>query len=175
MFNKILVALDRSENHAVVFDKALSLAKTTGATLMLLHVLSEQEKGSPMRVISAYYEPLLNDAAEELYQKQWQEFEQEGLELLHSLCNRATAKGVRTETTQLHGNPSRQICELARNWEADLIVIGRRGLSGLKELLLGSVSTYVTHHAPCSVFIVHPTALIESSGQEKSELTPTET
>lgn len=173
--NKILVAIDRLETCTRVFEKALSLARATDATLMLLHVLSPQEKGSPTRIISGYYEPIINDTAEELYQKQWRVFEQEGLELLHGLFDQATTHGVKAETTQLYGNPSRQICELASNWEADLIVIGRRGLSGFKELLLGSVSNYVVHHAPCSVLVVHPPTSSESGSEsETSELTPTE-
>ncbi len=43
---------------------------------------------------------------------------------------------------------------MARNCGADVIVMGRRGHSGLSELILGSVSNYVLHHAPCSVLIV---------------------
>lgn len=171
--SKILVAIDRSSTSTMVFEQALSVAKATGATVMLLHVLSYQEKGSPVRIVPSYYDPILNNAAEELYQKQWQAFEQEGLELLRFFCKRATAHGVNAETTQLYGNPSRQICALARNWEADLIVVGRRGLSGLKELFLGSVSNYVVHHAPCSVMVVHPPTVSELA-QPESELSPAE-
>ena len=47
------------------------------------------------------------------------------------------------------------ICELAKFWNADLIIMGRRGRSGLAEVFLGSESNYVLHHAPCSVQIVH--------------------
>jgi len=47
------------------------------------------------------------------------------------------------------------ICELAIDWNADLIMMGRRGRSGIAEFFLGSVSNYVLHHAPCSVQIVH--------------------
>ncbi|NEO65320.1 MAG: universal stress protein, partial [Moorea sp. SIO4G2] len=39
-----------------------------------------------------------------------------------------------------------------------LIVLGRRGLGGLKEMVLGSVSNYVVHHAPCSVLVVQGVA-----------------
>jgi nucleotide-binding universal stress UspA family protein len=43
---------------------------------------------------------------------------------------------------------------VARTWNADLIVIGRRGLRGLAEMFLGSVSNHVIHHAHCSVLVV---------------------
>jgi nucleotide-binding universal stress UspA family protein len=47
MFNKILVAIDNSENSSHVFEEALSLAKATGANLMLFHVLS------PLRMVTS--------------------------------------------------------------------------------------------------------------------------
>ncbi|MBE9205221.1 universal stress protein [Nostoc sp. LEGE 06077] len=70
------------------------------------------------------------------------------------MTNPAIAKGVAAEFTQELGDPSRMICEVARTWKADVIVISRRGLSGISELFLGSVSNYVLHYAPCSVLTV---------------------
>jgi nucleotide-binding universal stress UspA family protein len=52
------------------------------------------------------------------------------------------------------GDPGKAICTLAQDWSADLIVIGRRGMHGLGELLLGSVSSYVMHRSPCAVLVV---------------------
>ena len=57
---------------------------------------------------------------------------------------------------QIYGNPAKTICRVAKNNDIDLIVIGRRGRSGISELMMGSVSNYVLHHAPCSVLIVQP-------------------
>lgn len=163
MFHKILVAMDRSQVSKQVFDEALGLAHVNGASLMLLHVLSSEEEGSPdipMLPGMEYYRTLRADNWE-LYQKQWKAFANQGLNLLRSRTNEATAVGVRTEFTQTSGTPGRTICNLARTWGADLIVIGRRGRSGLSELILGSVSNYVLHHAPCSVltvqYLVKPT------------------
>ena len=51
MFNRILVAVDRSEMSMKVFEQALSLAKITSANLMLLHVLSQEEEGSPEALV----------------------------------------------------------------------------------------------------------------------------
>lgn len=159
MFHKIIVAIDRSEASTQVFDEALALAQADGANLMLLHVLSAEEEGSPdiylMPSVESY--PALRANSWEFYQKQWQAFENQGLELLRSHTDAATAAGVRTEFTQVSGSPGRTICNFARTWSADLIVMGRRGRSGFSELILGSVSNYVLHHAPCSVLIVqHP-------------------
>ncbi|MGP1384853.1 MAG: universal stress protein [Thainema sp.] len=44
---------------------------------------------------------------------------------------------------------------LAKNWGADLIMMGSHGRKGLNEMLLGSASNYVVHHATCSVMVVH--------------------
>lgn len=157
MFKKILVALDRSEMGEQIFKQGLAFAKMTGATLLLLHVLSSEEEGSPyVTVFSNFnYYPGIGDKTFEFYQKQWNNFNNEGIEMLQSLCSKANEQGVDTEFTQNFGSPGRTICDLAHNWGADLIVMGRRGHSGLTELFLGSVSNYVLHHAPCSVHIVH--------------------
>ena len=153
MINRILVTVDRSEKNKSVFESAVSLANATGAKLMLLHVLSENETGYPALPTYAYY-PMIDDRDLELYREKLAEYKKLGLDLLQNLTEKATAAGVDIEYTQLTGNPGMKICELADTWEADLIVVGSRGLKGLKEMFLGSVSNYVTHHTPCSVLIV---------------------
>ncbi|GAA6617949.1 universal stress protein [Scytonema sp. NUACC26] len=157
MFKKILVALDRSESHKQIFERGLTLAQLTGASLMLLHVLSAEEKDSPeLPMFSTFdYSSGVSVRALEFYQQQWNEFEQDSIKMLRSLCAQANTVSINTEFTQNFGSPGRVICNLARNWNADLIVLGRRGRSGLTEFFLGSVSNYVLHHAPCSVHVVH--------------------
>ncbi|OBQ35694.1 MAG: universal stress protein, partial [Anabaena sp. MDT14b] len=156
MFNRILVAVDRSEMSIKVFEQALSLAKITSANLMLLHVLSQEEEGSPEALVfpNIDYYPGWNEQSFQLYQEHWEKFKNEGLQMLQSWSAQANKSGVNTEFTQNTGNPGRRICELAIDWNADLIMMGRRGRSGLTEFFLGSVSNYVLHHAPCSVQIV---------------------
>ncbi|MGK7934578.1 MAG: universal stress protein [Xenococcaceae cyanobacterium] len=164
MINRILVAVDYSERNESVFDSALSLAKTTGASLMLLHVLSEDEAGYPVLPTYAYY-PVIDDRNYDAYQEKLAEYKQRGIDFLQNLTQKATEKEVETEYTQLVGNPGRTICELASTWEADLILVGSRGLKGFKEMFLGSVSNYVTHHAPCSVLILR-TAIDNQSNSD---------
>ncbi|MBE9043579.1 universal stress protein [Pleurocapsales cyanobacterium LEGE 10410] len=174
MFNKILVAIDRSTAGKKVFEAAMSLAKTSGASLKLLHVLSSEERDFPTPTIYSGleydpYEPTLIEA----YQERWQQFEQEGLEMLRGTAEEATKAGISTDFTQTLGNPGRTICDLAQTQSADLIVVGSRGRTGLKEMFLGSVSNYVTHHAPCSVLIVHQTDNLDPqlSESEQEKLT----
>lgn len=60
----------------------------------------------------------------------------------------------RVRTTHVIGNPAEALLAEAKQGGYDVIVMGRRGLSPLKELILGSVSQAVLHRAPCPVFIV---------------------
>lgn len=60
---------------------------------------------------------------------------------------------MKLSTEILHGAPDQQIIERAKEWNADLIVVGSHG-RGFWGRLLGSVSDGVVHHAPCSVLVV---------------------
>ena len=153
MLNKILVALDYSKTSESVFNSALSLAKTTGAELMTMHILGEDEPSYPITPSYTYY-PVLDDYDYDLYRKRYEDYKQRGIKFLQQRNREAKAVGIKSEFIQLTGNPGREICKLANTWSADLILVGSRGLKGLKEMFLGSVSNYVTHHAPCSVLIV---------------------
>jgi nucleotide-binding universal stress UspA family protein len=159
MLKKILVAVDLSTNNEKIVSEAILVAKAIGAKLMLIHVLSEDEDSHPPYplITEMGYYPLNNIIFED-----YETYEKKGLALLRSYTNRATAEGLETEFTQTVGNPGKMICDMAQNWEADLIVIGRRGHSGWNELVLGSVSNYVLHHARCSVFIVQGQPQLES-------------
>ncbi len=157
MFKKILVALDNSPQRNTVLDQALTLAQQSDARLMLLHVLSAYEEGSPgipIRSYHAYY-PVLDDTTWKVYQQRWEAFESRGLNQLQQDIETAQAAGVQAEFSQSAGDPPQVICNVAKSWGADLIVVGSHGRKGLGELLLGSVSNYVMHHALSSVLVVH--------------------
>lgn len=157
MFRKILVAIDNVEHHQPIVDQAVSLAKMTHCCLMLLHVLSTEETDYvdiyKQRINQLQYYPAARDELQQYLQER-QKYDEQRLELLRKRTAEITAMGVPTEFIQNIGEPGRNICELAQTWEADLIVMGRRGCSGLSEFLLGSVSNYVLHHASCSVLIL---------------------
>ena len=157
MFSKILATLDHSAIGKIVFNTALDLAQGMEAQLILLNVLSPEEEASPTRpaLIGRDYKPPGADRSVlEIYQELWRGYEIRGREMLDFFQTQAMAAGVTPELVQKVGDPGRVICELARQLEVDLIVVGRRGYSGLNELILGSVSSYVLHSAPCSVIVV---------------------
>lgn len=157
MFNKVLVALDRSDRSQQVFEQAFGLAKLTSANLMLLHVLSPEEDDIPDTMILSQmdYYPGWGDDSMKKYMEKWELRKNAGLKMLQTFCTEANIQNINTEFTQNVGSPGKVICQMAKNWNADLIVVGRRGLSGITEFLIGSVSNYVLHHAPCSVHIIH--------------------
>jgi nucleotide-binding universal stress UspA family protein len=149
MFEKILVAIDSSESSRTIFTAALMLAKANNSKLMLVHVLVVVDNLYPGDAFMG-----IPESAVRVYAKRLEQQEQEGIATLRSLVAAATAAGISTEFTQHTGDPGKSICKLARNWNANLIVIGRRGLHGLSELFLGSTSNYVLHHAPCHVLTI---------------------
>jgi nucleotide-binding universal stress UspA family protein len=164
MYRKILVAVDHSALQTYLLDKAIGLAKLMKADLMIVHALSAYEEGSPGLPVRAYhsYYPISDSIAWETYQKRWEAYEQDGIKELQQLAAEATTEGIKTEFTQTAGDPGRVICDMAASWQADMIVVGNRGRSGLSEFFLGSVSNYVMHHAPCSVLVVHDAELPDS-------------
>ncbi len=165
MLRKILVALDHSPLSHAVFQQAVQLAQATQAQLQLLHVLSAEDPHSPtMPVIPVpEYYPALSSTTLELYQEEWKAFEAQSLAQLEQYRTEALAAGVTAELLQRQGPPGRTICDVAQETHADLIMLGRRGHAGLSELLLGSVSNFVVHHAPCSVLVVNSSSLSEPS------------
>jgi len=169
MFQSILVALDSTPTAQAVFAKAVALAQAMNARLMTLHVFSVEDEGSPGSTLgmveskaqpgTSQETPLFLSVYDEInweaHRRQWQQFEQKSLEKFRPYSDQAIAMGIKAEFTQIPGNPGQTIEKIAQTWDADLIVMGSRGHTGLRELVLGSVSNYVMHHAPCSVLIVH--------------------
>jgi nucleotide-binding universal stress UspA family protein len=69
----------------------------------------------------------------------------------------ADAAGVEAHTHAREGDPADVIVDLAEEREADLIIVGNKGMTGARRFLLGSVPDKISHHAPCSVLIVRTT------------------
>ena len=150
-YRKILVALDRSPQSEIVFEQALEIAKKEEAALMLFHCLPFETQG-----VGSYADmfgrELINYSAE--MQKVLDDESKQARQYLADYCQKATEQGVPTEWDLKIGDATNRIRELATAWDADLVVVGRRGHRGLAEIVLGSVSSYVVHHAPCSVLVV---------------------
>lgn len=162
MFSKILVAIDESGSSQSVFEQALALAKLHQSRLMVLHVLIVADNlypGDPYIGIT--------EIAMQAYWERWQKRQQEGINRLKALETKAIALGVEMESTQSVGDPGRVICKLAETWESDLIIVGRRGVSGISEFFGGSVSNYVLHHAPCHVLTLQDIVTVKPQAESE--------
>lgn len=157
MYQRIVAAIDHSAIGEQVFQQALDVAKSHQARLILVHVLSAEEEGTPLPLPAdmdnLYWAPG-NELSLEAWHNQWARYGRECQQKLQAYAARANAVGVETEFRQISGSPGRLLCQFSRSWQADLLVVGTHGRSRLGELLLGSVSSYVMHHAPCDVLTV---------------------
>jgi nucleotide-binding universal stress UspA family protein len=150
-YKRILAALDRSPQTDAVFAQALELAKKEGATLMLCHCLPFDSQG--VGTYTNLYGRELFDFSSAM-QERLEKDRQDAQEWIERYHQKASEQGVPTEWDLKVGDPGSAIRELTKTWEADLVVLGRRGRQGLSEILLGSVSNHVVHHVACSVLVV---------------------
>ncbi|NHC34071.1 universal stress protein [Scytonema millei] len=133
-FKKVFVAVDGSAQGAVVFEQAVELATKDLANLMVFHAV---ELGARMT-----------------YPSQIEAKTEEGQDVLQGYREKTKDLGISVEFDCRVGNPGSAICDAAKEWGADLIVLGRRGYKGITEVLLGSVSNHVVRNAHCSVLII---------------------
>ena len=141
---RILHPTDFSRASRAAFTKAVEMAKTNRAELLLVHVL-----GPPVMpmVGDGYVSPKVYEdiAATARSQAQTE---------LNRLATRARKAGARMKTVLMEGVPHEQITRAARSKRVDLIVIGTHGRTGLAKFFLGSVAGRVVSIAPCPVLTV---------------------
>jgi len=140
MYNKLLVAYDGSNLADKALGHALALAERYEASLVVVHVYGVPMFNSGDMLIAAPAEWAADYAK-------------------HSASVLETAKDkvppeARAEFRLVNGNPAETILSLAAETGADLIVMGSRGLGGIREFVLGSVSHNVVQHAKVPVLIV---------------------
>jgi nucleotide-binding universal stress UspA family protein len=139
----IVVGSDGSETAAVAVRRAAELAKALGARL---HVVSAYRPLSGVRVGGADVGP---ERAE------WTVSPSVEVDaMLSGIAGTARAMGVEAVCYARTGDPAEAILDVAEEEQADLIVVGSRGMHGNRRFLLGSVPDKVSHHAPCSVLII---------------------
>jgi nucleotide-binding universal stress UspA family protein len=158
MLQKILIAIGDTPDSEKILEAGLMLAEKLGAQVLFLHVLNPlvqhdfESSGSPLL---GGVLPMVDDQSIAQYLKEWQQYEKKGIERLETFAQQAIARNIKAEILQNWGDSAPLICAAAKNWSADLIVIGRNQQSFLSEIFLGSTSNYVLHNAPCSVMIHH--------------------
>jgi len=147
MFKSIVVGTDGSETATQAVRQAIELAGAVGAKVELV---SAYEPVSAARLREER-----RDAPEDL---QWAISPREDVDAtLESAAELARESGVEVKSYPRQGDPADAILDVAEEQEADLIIVGNKGMTGAKRFLLGSVPNKVSHHAPCSVLIIRTT------------------
>jgi nucleotide-binding universal stress UspA family protein len=147
MFGSIVVGTDGSSTAGEAVRQATELAKAVGAKIHL---------------VSAF-EPVGNQRLREERQQvpedmSWMVNEREDVNAtLKEAGEQIEEAGVKVETFARQGDPADAILDVAEEQNADLIIVGNKGMTGAKRFLLGSVPNKVSHHAPCSVMIIRTT------------------
>ena len=148
MFNKILVPIDGSEQSYRALNIAMDLAKRYLAKVTLVSV------AQPYIVTSQYSpQPMLTPIPTTSYDENIENAHKKILANAYDEAKKINSE-IKISKELLNGRPADKIIEIAKEDGFDLIVIGSRGLGGIKEFFLGSVSDRVADHAPCPVLIV---------------------
>ncbi len=132
MIQKILVAVDGSDNNRLAVDYAVDLAKKYGATLTAMTI----------------FDSARNEGMN--YQKEFVQTTNE--KNLAYVQIKSSEEGCECSTIQSFGNPAQCLLEASKDY--DVIVCGNLGRTGLKRLMLGSVSEKLIRFAHCPVFVV---------------------
>jgi nucleotide-binding universal stress UspA family protein len=141
VIKSIVVGTDGSETAECAVERAVEIAEPLGAKA---HLVSAYEQSAAKA-----------GGGFEVSRAEW--MVSPGV-TVESVLERAVGlfkvKGIETETYARKGDPADAILEVAQQVEADLIVVGSKGMRGAKRFLLGSVPNKISHEAPCDVMIV---------------------
>lgn len=136
-FEKILLATDGSESAEAAIQEAINIARVCSRRLYVLSVVE----------VNPEYEALAPNVVEKA--------ETETKEHVDSVKKRAEKEGISCETIVHQGEePYRFIVDEAKKTKTDMIVMGSHGRTGIKRLMMGSVTARVIGHAPCKVLVV---------------------
>jgi len=142
-----VVGTDGSETAAEAVRQAVDLAKIAGASLSIVSAYEPVSK----RRLEGEQAGAPADVQHEIGPR-------EDVNLvLDAAAAAAKQEGLEVQTHPVEGGPSDALLSVAEETNADLIVVGNKGMTGAKRFLLGSVPNNVSHHAPCSVMIVRTT------------------
>lgn len=139
MFDTILIALDISDLSERVIEALYQFPLDADTTIILCHVISPSESGFDVPADRPSAHPQGTYRAIEEHLQQFQ--------------------GELPGTAKIEivtGDPAEEIIRLANIYNTDLIILGTRGLTGMRRIVQGSVSGAVVADAPCSVFVVKP-------------------
>jgi nucleotide-binding universal stress UspA family protein len=142
MYKTIVVGTDGSARAGIAVQEALALAKLTGATVHAVHAVHHNATTGFSDVMGASQFDASNRR---------EVIDQVGVALLAE----AQRQGVAAEMHVPEGDAADALIGVAESVDADLVVLGNRGMTGMARLVLGSVPNKVSHVCPCNVLIVN--------------------
>lgn len=149
MYRSIVAGTDGSATAFEAVRHASSLATSFDARLTLVSAYRPVNTATVL-ALSNVAGGLAVDTAQVVEEQQ-----HDAEEVLEHAVMSLGAAGARARTVALPGHPAEVLLSVAAREEADLIVVGNRGMQGAARFLLGSVPDRVAHHSGCSVLIVH--------------------
>jgi len=145
MYERILVPTDGSMTATRGVQEAITLAKTTGARIRLLHVIDEPHLSGPQISSTA-----LDALSAQLRQA--------GIAALASAREMVSAAGISVDTKLIEdtagASPGEYIVQSAKVWPADLIVCGTHGRRGIRRVVMGSEAEFVVRHSRVPILLV---------------------
>jgi nucleotide-binding universal stress UspA family protein len=141
MYKRIVVGTDGSAGANMAVDAAVQLARLTGASLHIVNAhkttsagqfAAAPEVGLPLEAIAASNEALHGEA--------------------QRVCEDASARAASA------GDPADVLLRIAKDADCDLLVVGNRGMSGVRRFVLGSVPNKLSHQSPTSLLIIDTSA-----------------
>jgi nucleotide-binding universal stress UspA family protein len=147
-FKKILIAIDKSGYRQKVIETGTMLAKALGSSLTAIHVIDRASLGIVWDLLS-YYPGTRAEMYERAMQKEY-------TKLLNEAKDLAQGKGVEMKTDLITNASSAAegILNYAKQADADVIIIGTKGMTGIEKFLMGSVANKVISHAHCPVLAI---------------------
>jgi nucleotide-binding universal stress UspA family protein len=147
MFNRIVVGTDGSETATEAVRTAVELAKISDAKL---EIVSAYEP-VPQSRLREEGEGISGDVSHAINPREDVQF------VLDKAAGVARQAKVDVVTHPREGDPADAILDVAEENDADLVLVGNKGMTGARRFLLGSVPNKISHHAPCDVWIVKTT------------------
>jgi len=154
LFEKILVPLDGSEHSLRALEIAIQLAKKFGGKVTLVHVYSVSVRPIIMPEPTTLTPPGVPVMTPAEVSRVVEATRRVGTRVLQDGEQKVKLENVQVETMLVEGQVVQEITRTAKEGRFDIIVMGARGISKIREMLLGSVSDGVIRHASCPVLVV---------------------
>jgi len=152
LFQKILVPLDGSDHSLRALEEAAQIAKFFSGKLTLINVYSVQPILMPVQSAPSYTGGPIFTGSE--VSRLIEAAKKSGNKILEDGEQRISPTGVQVEKLLVEGHAVEKIVRVANESNFDLVVIGARGISHIREMLLGSVTDGVMHHVHCAVLVI---------------------